>query len=151
MFPSKHFIFGLIFAGFLFLIFPKINFIGFLIIIFSTVLIDVDHYLYYVYKKKDFSLRNAYNWFIEHKKKLLSLPWEQRNKFQTGFCFLHGIEVLFILLILWVFVSKYFLFVFVGFTFHLVLDIIHQRTIMDRLDRISLIYDFFKFKRLRFI
>ena len=119
MLPSKHFIFGLMFVGFLYFIFPKITFIGFLIILSSTVLIDVDHYIYYIYKKKSFNLKNAYKWFIQIEKKLLSLPWKQRNKFQTGFCFLHGIEVLFVLLILGIFISKYFLFVFVGFAFHL--------------------------------
>ena len=151
MLPTKHFIFGLIFAGFLYFIFPKIGLVGFLIIIFSTFLIDVDHYLYYVYRKKDFSLRNAYKWFIKQKKKFLALPRKQRNKFQTGFCFLHGIEILIILFLLGIFISKYFYFILIGFAFHLVLDIIYQRTIMDRLDRISIIYDFFKFKRLRFI
>jgi len=146
MLPSKHFILGLLFAGFLYFIFPKINFIGFLIIIFSAFLIDVDHYLYYVYKKKNFSLRKAYKWFIENKKKLLSLPWEQRNKFQTGFSFLHGIEILLILLILWVFVSKYFLFVFVGFAFHLLLDSIDQTTYWDRISKVSLVRDYLKYR-----
>ncbi len=142
--PSKHFIFGLIFAGFLYFIFPQIGLIGFSIIIFSTVLIDVDHYLYYVYKKKNFNLKNAYKWFIKNQKKLFSLPRKQRNKFQTGFCFLHGIEVLFILLILWVFVSKYFLFIFVGFAFHLLLDSIYQTTYWDRISKVSLVNDYLK-------
>jgi len=147
MLPSKHFIFGLMFAGFLYFIFPQIGLMGFSIIIFSTFLIDVDHYLYYVYKKKDFNLKNAYKWFIEHQKELLSLPLKQRNKFQTGFSFLHGIEVLFILLILWIFVSKYFLFVFVGFAFHLLLDSIYQTTYWDRINKVSLIWDYLKFKK----
>ena len=148
MLPTKHFIFGLIFAGFLYFIFPKIGLIGFSIILFSSFLIDVDHYLYYIYKKKDFSLRNAYKWFIKHKKKLLSLPWKQRNKFKTGFCFLHGIEVLLILLILWIFISKYFLFVFTGFAFHLLLDSIDQTTYWDRISKVSLVNDYLEIKKL---
>ena len=145
MLPLKHFIYGLIFAGFLYFIFPKIELAGFLIIIFSTVLIDVDHYLYYIYKKKDFNLKNSYRWFIENQKKLLSLPWKQRNKFQTGFCFLHGIEVLFVLLILGIFISKYFLFVFTGFAFHLLLDSIDQTTYWDRISKVSLVNDYLKY------
>lgn len=147
MLPSKHFIFGLMFVGFLYFIFPKITFIGFLIILSSTVLIDVDHYIYYIYKKKSFNLKNAYKWFIQIEKKLLSLPWKQRNKFQTGFCFLHGIEVLFVLLILGIFISKYFLFVFVGFAFHLLLDSIHQTIYWDRISKVSLINDYLKFRK----
>lgn len=146
MHPTQHLIFGIIFSSLILFLFPQIGLTGFLIILSSTVLIDVDHYLYYVYKKKDFSLRNAYKWFIENKKKLLSLPWKQRNKFQTGFYFLHGIEVLLILLILWIFVSKYFLFVFAGFAFHLLLDSIDQTTYWDRISKVSLVNDYLKFK-----
>ena len=148
MLPSKHFIFGLIFAGFLYLIFPKIGLIGFLIILSSTVLIDVDHYLYYVYKKKDLSLKNAYKWFIKKRKKFLCLPKNQRNKFYRGFYFLHGIEVLIILFFL-IFFSKYFFFIFIGFAFHLLLDSVDQTIYWDRIDKFSLVYDFFKFKKLK--
>jgi len=146
MLPSKHFFFGLIFAGFLYFLFPQVRWIEFLIIIFSTFLIDVDHYLYYVYKKKDLSLRNAYKWFMKRRAKLLSMPWKQRNKFQTGFCFLHGVEVLFLLFLL-SFIHRYFLFIFVGFAFHLLLDSIDQTTYWDKINKVSLVKDYLKFEK----
>lgn len=151
MYPSQHLFFGIIFALILFFIFPQINYIGFLIIVLSSFLIDVDHYLWYVYKKKDWSLKNAYNWSIEIIKKALSLPRRQRNEFYGGFCFLHGIEILFILFFLGISVSNVFLFIFVGIAFHLLLDVTDETIYHDRIDKFSIIHDFFKYKKLKFI
>ena len=149
MFPKHHILLGTIFAAALFLIFPKIDLIGFLLIIASTVLIDIDHYVYYVFKKRDLSLKNAYNWFIQKRKKYLALSRKKRNEIYTEAHFLHGIEPLLILFVLGVYVSKYFYFLLIGATFHLFLDIIYQRKIHDRLDRISIIWDFLKFRNLK--
>ena len=150
MLPTQHLFLGIIFSLILLFIFPQIGLIGFLIIMFSTVLIDVDHYLYYVYRKKDLSLKNAYNWFAFRKKKLSLLSRKQRNEFYTGFCFLHGIEVLGLLFILGK-LSFYFYYVLIGFIFHLFLDIVHQKTLHDRFDKYSIIYDYFKYKKLKII
>ena len=148
MLPKWHIFLGTIFATALFLIFPKIDLIGFLLIIASTVLIDIDHYVYYVFKKRDLSLKNAYNWFIQKRKKYLALSRKKRNEIYTEAHFLHGIESLLILFVLGVYVSKYFYFLLIGIAFHLFLDIIYQRKFHDRLDRISIIYDFIKFKKI---
>ena len=148
MYPKQHLIFGIIFSAVLFFLFPQIGLTGFLIIFLSSFLIDVDHYLYYVYKKKDLSLKHAYNWFIKKKKRFLALPRKQRNKIYIGFYFLHGIEIL-IVLFLFSFFSKYFLFIFTGFAFHLLLDAVDQTIYWDRVDKFSLVYDFIKFKKLK--
>ncbi len=150
MHPPQHLFLGMIFSLGLLFLFPQIGLIGFLIVLVSSVLIDIDHYLYYIYKKKDLSLKNAYRWFIKNEKKFLSLPRKQRNKFYGGFYFLHGIEIIIILFFLGLF-SKYFLFIFVGFSFHLLLDISYGIKYHDKIDKFSLVYDFIKFKRLRFI
>jgi len=147
MLPKHHIFLGTIFAVALFLIFPKIGLIGFLLIIASTVLMDVDHYVYYVFKKRNLSLSRAYNWFLKRHKRLLSLSRKKRNEIYTEIHFLHGIEPLLILFVLGVCFSKYFFYILVGFAFHLFLDIIYQRKIHDRLDRISLIYDFIKLRK----
>ena len=151
MLPTRHLIFGITFSLILLFLFPQIGLIGFLIIILSTVLIDVDHYLYYVYKKKDWSLKHAYNWFIENKKKFLFLSRKQRNKFYRGFCFLHGIEILILLFILGKFLSIYFYYILIGVSFHLFLDYINQLTYLGRIDKFSLLHDFLKLKRLKSI
>ncbi|MCK5624608.1 hypothetical protein KAI04_02100 [Candidatus Pacearchaeota archaeon] len=149
MLPKHHLFLGFLFSLFLFIIFPKIGIIGFLLIIISSVLMDFDHYLYYVFNKKDLSLKNAYNWFYKRHKKLMLLSKNKRNKIYTEIYFLHGGEFLLILFVLGVYISKYFFYILIGCAFHLFLDIIHQRKIHDRLDRISLIHDFLKFRKLR--
>lgn len=150
MYPKHHIIFGFIFSVILFLLFPQIEWVGFLLIFSSSILIDVDHYLYYVYKKKDLNLINAHKWFIEHEKKFFFLSRKERADFYSAFSFLHGIEILLFLLLLSIF-SKYFFFIFIGFAFHLLLDIVDQTTCHDRIDKFSLISDFLKFKKLKFI
>jgi hypothetical protein len=150
MLPKQHFLFGAIFAGVLLLLFPRIGLIGFFLILASSVLIDVDHYLYYVYKKRDLSLKNAHNWFIRRLKKFLLLSREKRNKFYTGIFFLHGVEVLIILFFL-SFILKYFLYILIGFAFHIILDLVFQTIYIDRIHKVSVIYDYFKFRKLEFI
>ena len=151
MLPKYHILLGFFFALFLFFIFPKIEVVGFLIIFLSSFLIDIDHYLYYVFKKRDLSLSRAYNWFLKRHKRLLSLSRKKRNEIYTEIHFLHGIEILIILLLLGLFVHKYFYFLLTGATFHLFLDIIYQKKIHDRLDRISLIYDFIKLRKYKWL
>ncbi|MFH1917577.1 MAG: metal-dependent hydrolase [Nanoarchaeota archaeon] len=147
MLPKSHIILGAILSLVL-IYFFNFSLIAGIIILLSSVLIDVDHYLYYVYKKKDWSLKRAYNFFIVGKNKIASLSRKQRNEFYHGFSFLHGIETLVILFILGKFLSEYFYYILIGFSFHLFLDIIHQKTIHDRFDKYSIIYDYFKYKKL---
>lgn len=150
MYPSQHFILGIIFSSIVLLLFPQIGFLGFLLILASTLLIDVDHYLYYVFKKKDLSLRNAHRWFFKMKNKFFSLSKEQQKKVYGGIYFLHGIEILIIIIFLST-LSKYFWYVFLGFSFHLILDIIYCLNHYGRLDKISLIRDIRDSKKLIFL
>jgi len=151
MLPFRHFLYGILFSLICFLIFPEIGLVGFLLILSSTVLIDVDHYLFYVYKKKDWNLKKSYEWFIQHTEKLNSFSRKQREKYYVGFVFLHGVEILIILYLFSLFISKYFIYIFTGFAFHLLLDLVEQTIYWNRFDRISLIYDFIKYKKLKFI
>lgn len=150
MYPSQHLFFAAIFSLILFLLFPYFGIVKISIVFLSAIFFDVDHYLWYVYKKKDLSLKNAYNWFIGNERKLLSFSRKQRNTLAGGLCFLHGIEILAIFFV-GIFLSQYFLFVFVGISFHLLLDIINETIYRDRIDKFSVIYDFFKYKKLKFI
>lgn len=149
MLPHKHFIYGLILSLILFLIFPKIGILGVLLIIISTTLLDADHYLYYIVKKGDFSLIRAYKFFRNNHKRFLRIPPNKRAKYYGAWCFLHGIEWLIILLLLAFFLSEYFGFIFIGVAFHLLLDYSEQWGFYFRKDKISLIYDFLKFRKLR--
>jgi hypothetical protein len=149
--PRYHIFLGLIFSIVLFLIFPSISLIGAGIIFLSSFLIDVDHYIYYVLKEKDINPVKAVKYFFRKRKKLTSMNSKKRNEFYSGFCFLHGIESLIILLIGEIFLSKYFLFILFGFIFHIFLDILQEMYEGLRIDKISVIYDWFKFKKLKFL
>ncbi|MBI2004016.1 hypothetical protein HYS72_00975 [Candidatus Pacearchaeota archaeon] len=146
MLPKYHLVLGFLFSLVLFIFFPFISLLGFLIIFASSVLIDVDHYLYYVFKNKIFSINKAYNSFFEQRKKLLAKSLEEkRTKIANPLMYLfHGIEVLLIIFILGIFVNKIFLFIFIGFSFHLFLDIVEQIYYGFRIAKVSLIFDFVK-------
>lgn len=80
--------------------------------------------------------------------KTLALPMSERKKRYTGFYIFHGIEMLVITLLLGVFVSKIFIFVFLGFSFHMLLDVPHEFIVKRTFHKFSLIYSYFQFKKL---
>ncbi|MFH1326794.1 MAG: hypothetical protein ABIH59_01570 [archaeon] len=151
MYPHNHFFFGLIFSLVLFIIFPQIGLIESVIILLANFFVDVDHYLYYVYKKKDYNLKNAYNWFVKANKKILELPKEKRKHFYSCFCFLHGIEPILFLFVLGFFLNKYFFFLGIGISFHLICDIYYEQVLYKtRIHKLSIIYDYFRYNKLKF-
>lgn len=118
--PLIHFCSGISFAILLFLFFPQISFLGLILLILSTVLIDVDHYLYYFYKTNNLNLRKAYQWFILIEKKI-----EPQIKFIVEYkwpiMIFHGVEFVFLLSIL-CFFNDLFKFILLGVLLHYFLD-----------------------------
>ncbi|GAH03477.1 unnamed protein product [marine sediment metagenome] len=141
MYPKQHLFLGIIFSLIILLIFPQIGLPGFLIIILSSVLIDVDHYIYYVYNKKDWSLKNAYNWHIERGKKERLLK-KERLKYKEIILIFHGIEYLSLLIILSI-IHKFFLWILIGTIIHMVFDFIEDLNHKNPLYfKLSQIYNF---------
>ena len=103
---------------------PKIGLIGFFIIWVSSIFIDVDHYIYYVWKKRDLNLKRAFDYFAEASKKAMKLPRSERWKKRANPCIFHGIEAI-ILLIFLSFFHVFFLYILLGFIFHEFLDFLH--------------------------
>ncbi len=151
MLPRIHLTIGLIISTILFFIFPQIGILGIAIIFLFSFLIDIDHYFYFIHKKNSFNLKKAYLWFREKGRFLKKFPIKERKKFSTGFYCFHGIEIIIILLILGIFVSKYFLYILIGISLHLVLDWIELVHSKKRIFKISLIYDYFKNRKLKSI
>ena len=113
--------------------------LGVLIIFLSSVLIDVDHYLYYVFEKKRLSLKSAYNWFLIERSRFLKLSLEERKKHRYFILIFHGLEILAIILLL----SKYFpflFFIFIGFSIHLIEDSIEAFKLQFAKRRLFLSY-----------
>ena len=146
--PKIHLIAGIIFVILLNFIFPQIGFLNLSIILLSSVLIDGDHYLYYILRTGNFNLIKCYNWYNAHLKKTLNLPISERKKIYTGFYLFHGIEPLIILFLLGVSISQFFLFIFIGFAFHMVLDIPSEIIIKGTFHKTSLIYSYTQFRKL---
>jgi hypothetical protein len=110
-----------LFLGLILLFFIKPAYV--LIIFLSSVLIDFDHYLYYIFKKKRFSLKSAYNWYLIERKRFHNLSIEEKKKHRYFIFMFHGLEVLLILFLLSNYYPLLFL-VFMGFTIHIVEDLI---------------------------
>ncbi len=145
MLPKTHLIINLFISlPLLFILKP----IYVLIFFFSSFLIDVDHYLYYVFKKKDLSLKIAYKWFLAKKDKWLEMSPEERKKHKHSFMIFHGIEPLFFVLVLSFFYQPLF-FVFLGFLIHLFEDLIEDIPLQTAKRKLFLsysIYNYFKKK-----
>lgn len=145
MLPKTHIIFGFLFSLILALIFPRqIGLVGFFAIWASSVLIDVDHYLLYVLYKKDLSLKRATSFFYEKAKIFKKLPKEKQKLVHTGLYFLHGIEMIAIILLLFFFFKlNLFLYICIGFSFHIFLDLIHIHQEKFPFYRISFFYSIY--------
>lgn len=111
MLPKSHIILGIIFSLLLYF-FMHVSIISALVVLLSSVLIDIDHYLWYVFRKKDLSLANSYRWYK-------NLPFNHKPMFH----FMHSVEFL-ILTFLLSFIFPVFLFIFLGFIFHSIADIL---------------------------
>lgn len=137
MLPKEHIIYGLIFSILIYVFFD-ISLVYTLVIFLSSFLIDIDHYLYYVYKTKNFSLKKANQWYFVNLKKFNKMTAEQKEGIYTGLCFLHGFEAMAILLFLY-FISPAFnfaIYVLIGFAFHQVLDAIDLYIRRYRFDKV---------------
>lgn len=139
MLPRQHILWGAIFAFIIWIIIPAIGLGGFLIIFLSSFLIDVDHYVYYIFKMKEFNLKKSMAWFVLNRDKFEKMSPKKKKQIYSGLCFLHGIETLIILLVLSLVYVKFaniFLFVMLGFIFHQILDIIDMYRVGFAFDKV---------------
>ena len=122
MYPKYHIFYGLILAGVLYFFFGFSVF-ACLIVFLSSFLFDVDHYLNYVFKNRDFSLKKAYVWNVKRGLRWRKFSYSEKQQHKIAFFMFHGIEFMILLLILAYF-HVFFFWVFLGVLFHMVLDYI---------------------------
>lgn len=118
MLPSKHVLYGLFFSAIALLLYTDMGLFGFFIMFLASVFIDVDHYLAYVYIKKDISLSRAYDFYAIATYDILSKKTAKKEPLMI----FHTIES-FIVLILLSFFSSFFLYVLMGFVVHSAADV----------------------------
>jgi hypothetical protein len=151
MLPKKHFLYGLI-AALILVLLNLANIWQALIFVAATVLMDFDHYIYYVRRKRKYNLRAAYHWFKIKEKFWKMIPPHDRKHYYTGFYIFHGIEWVVLFLLLGYFLSSAFYYVALGMLFHLVLDwLIQEIYLYPYRFKFSIIYDYLRFKKLRLI
>ena len=146
MLPTHHAIFGAIFVLALWILFPSIGILGLSIIFLSSVLIDVDHYIYYIFKKRDWSLKNAYDHCYEEGIHWLKLSPKKRAEYKWTPLIFHGVELWLPLLIL-SYVHEFFLWIFLGISIHLFIDYVELIYRDDSLmSKVSQVYVYFRNK-----
>jgi hypothetical protein len=111
MLPKTHILLGIIFSVLVYFLFHLTIFQASLILL-ASVLIDVDHYMFIVKRKKIWNLKKAYYW---HK----TLPKDHKTMMHI----FHTIEFMFLVLIISYFWNLFF-FIFIGMLFHSILDLI---------------------------
>ena len=140
MLPKYHIIIGILFVAIIYFIFPEISLLNLAIVLFSSILIDGDHYLYYIFKKKDFSLSKALNWYKEKSKSFWSLTKNERKKIYSGFYLFHGIEWIIVLALLGRFFFPPLTYVAAGFLLHFAVDFPSEICLKGTIHKSSLIY-----------
>ena len=106
MYLKYHFVFTLVFC---IILFPFLNWWT-IIVFLSGFFIDVDHYLYYIIKFKDWNLKKAYK--IHFKK-----------KYKDKLHIFHTIEF-YLLIVSLNLLYPFFSYILIGVSFHLILDTI---------------------------
>jgi hypothetical protein len=103
-----------------------------LIIFLSSFLIDVDHYLIFIFNQNSLSLKKAHKSFLNRRRKWIKLSNQEKEKYKRHILIFHGIEFIIILLIL-SFYIPIFKFILIGILIHLTLDYIDIFYFKDKL------------------
>lgn len=112
MIPRWHILWGAVFTLFIWVVAPQIKLVYLALVFLSSFLIDFDHYVAFVLKKRKFSLRKAFEY---HNKEDVPVGRGDFHLFHTiEFHVLVGL-----LGILW----TPFYYVFIGMMFHSLLDL----------------------------
>ena len=124
MMPKWHVLLGGMFSLFLIALF-NFTWINGLIIFLSSVMIDLDHYFLYVLRKRKLSPKRFWRESLKKIKIWKGFSKEEKKLHKEAHFLLHGLEMLLVLLVL-SFFWKVFFFIFLGFSFHILLDLLNK-------------------------
>lgn len=120
MLPKWHILFGFVLSYILVYLF-KLSLLAGSIVFLSSFLIDLDHYIYFVFKKKSLSYVKARKYYAERNEIWKKLSKEEKNNYKYPIMIFHGIEF-WILLALLGFISPIFFWILMGIGVHMVAD-----------------------------
>lgn len=121
MFPRWHTLFGGIFTIILWFFVPSINWVYLVLLFLSSFLIDFDHYMASLIKTRRWRLKDS----LEYHKEMLAREKEDKRKGikkKSDFHLFHTIEFHFLIGLLGIFFASFF-YIFIGMTFHSLLDV----------------------------
>lgn len=137
--PTFHFIVSLPLIA---ILYPFFGIKSFLILI-GSFLIDLDHYLWYMYNSKDYNPIKSYKWFV---KVLKQNKFSQQRRCVIVF---HTIEFLILITIL-SFYSETALLILIGLLYHYIFDTINVLFIAkDTFAIYSVIWWFIKYRKIK--
>lgn len=121
MLPRWHIVLGILFTILLAFIAPGIKISGLALIFLSSVLIDLDHYLASIMKTRKFGLKSSFDYYKKVEKQL-EKDKKNRIRKKYDFHFFHTLEFHILIALLGILYSPFF-YIFIGMTFHSLLDI----------------------------
>jgi len=147
MLPHRHIVYGFLAALALYLIFPAIGLLEFSLIFLASFLVDVDHYMSYVWKTGNPSLPKAYRYLVKKRQDFINLSFKQRKQYLKAYkrniFIFHGMEFILFLIILSLFYPLIF-WVIIGVTIHLLIDFHELMGLkINLLSKMSQIYVYF--------
>lgn len=132
MLPRWHIIYGILFTTIIWYFVPSIGYLNLALVLLSSILIDFDHYVNAALKTKKLRLKHS----LKHYDELREKELKEKNKgirVRGPFHLFHTVEFLAFIAILGIFFVPFF-YIFVGMTFHSLLDLIELLS-KDRLYR----------------
>jgi hypothetical protein len=115
-------------ASFCLIQFFNFSLLSGIIIFLSSLIIDIDHYLWYIFEIKKYNPIESIKWYYKSRPKWFSLSLEKRNKFKSGIFIFHSIPFCIILTLLG-FIHEFFWLILIGVAIHIATDIPYDTTI----------------------
>ena len=92
----------------------------------ASILIDIDHYFWYVVEAKDANPLNAIKWYVKASPKIKKMPHKKRQEYTRGVFIFHN-WICWGLLFLLGFLNPFFFYILIGFMIHIIPDLVVLR------------------------
>ena len=139
MHPKYHILIGFT-LSYILVYFFNFPLIAGLIIFLSSVFIDIDHIIKYIWLEKNINPKRFWNYSMEKTRQWHTLSYSQKRKAKLAIFFFHGIEFWIIIIIL-AFFFPLFLWILIGIGIHMIADIASLIHYKDPLySKLSIIY-----------
>lgn len=102
----------------------NLNYFDGVVIFLASVLIDIDHYFWYAFETRDLNPFHAIGWYLRSGDKWKKLSKKQRLDYKKGVFVFHNWICWLILLVLGYSLHPIFLWILVGFSIHIIPDLI---------------------------